>query len=153
MPLALDQKVGTIVGSPLGWGRLTGKVRRNHPLHANSRLHQTADQGPPVSDDFLYEIVDVLDEVAEQTGKTVAQVALNWLLQRPTVASVIIGARDELQLRQNLAAAGWSLSPGQVAKLDAVSEREPIYPYWHQRQFVIRNPLPVPTQDLNSILV
>ena len=144
MPLALDQKVGTIVWSPLGWGRLTGKVRRNQPLHANSRLHQTAEQGPPVSDDFLYEIVDVLDEVAEQTGKTVAQVALNWLLQRPTVASVIIGARDELQLRQNLAAAGWSLGPDLVAKLDAVSDRVPIYPYWHQRQFAIRNPLPVP---------
>ncbi len=146
MPLALDQKVGTIVWSPLGWGRLTGKVRRNQPLHANSRLHQTAGQGPPVSDNFLYEIVDVLDEVAEQTGKTVAQVALNWLLQRPTVASVIIGARDELQLRQNLAAAGWSLDPDHVAKLDAVSEREPIYPYWHQRQFAVRNPLPVPSR-------
>jgi aryl-alcohol dehydrogenase-like predicted oxidoreductase len=144
MPLALDQKVGTIVWSPLGWGRLTGKVRRNQPLHANSRLHQTAGEAPPVSNDFLYEIVDVLDDVAERTGKTVAQVALNWLLQRPTVASVIIGARDELQLRQNLDAAGWSLSPDHVAKLDAVSERAPIYPYWHQRQFVVRNPLPVP---------
>ena len=143
MPLALDQKVGTIVWSPLGWGRLTGKIRRNQPLPANSRLHETAAQGPPVSDDFLYQVVDALDEVADETGKTVAQVALNWLLQRPTVASVIIGARDELQLRQNLAAAGWSLTPEQVAKLDAASDTVPVYPYWHQRQFAERNPPPI----------
>ena len=140
MPLALDQKVGTIVWSPLGWGRLTGKIRRNQPLPATSRLHDTAAQGPPVSDEFLYKVVDALDEVAEETGKTVAQVALNWLLQRPTVASVIIGARDESQLRQNLAAAGWSLTTDQVAKLDAASAAVPIYPYWHQSQFAARNP-------------
>ncbi|MCM3872887.1 MAG: aldo/keto reductase [Pyrinomonadaceae bacterium] len=143
MPLALDQKVGTIVWSPLGWGRLTGKIRRNQPLPANSRLHETAAQGPPVSDEFLYQVVDALDQVAEETGKTVAQVALNWLLQRPTVASVIIGARDEMQLRQNLAAAGWSLTQEQVAKLDAASDTVPVYPYWHQRQFTERNPAPI----------
>jgi aryl-alcohol dehydrogenase-like predicted oxidoreductase len=143
MPVALDQKVGTIVWSPLGWGRLTGKIRRNQPLPATSRLHDTAAQGPPVSDEFLYNVVAALDQVAEETGKTVAQVALNWLLQRPTVASVIIGARDEAQLRQNLAAAGWSLTPDQVAKLDAASATVPIYPYWHQRQFAARNPPPI----------
>jgi aryl-alcohol dehydrogenase-like predicted oxidoreductase len=136
MPLALDQKIGTIVWSPLGWGRLTGKIRRNQPLPATSRLHDTAAQGPPVSDEFLYNVVDALDQVAEESGKTVAQVALNWLLQRPTVASVIIGARDEAQLRQNLAAAGWSLTTDQVVKLDAASATVPIYPYWHQGQFV-----------------
>lgn len=143
MPLALDQKVGAIVWSPLGWGRLTGRIRRNQPLPASSRLHETAAQGPPISDDLLYKVVDALDEVAEETGKTVAQIALNWLLQRPTVASVIIGARDELQLRQNLAAAGWSLTQEQVAKLDAASDTVPVYPYWHQRQFTERNPLPI----------
>jgi aryl-alcohol dehydrogenase-like predicted oxidoreductase len=143
MPLALNQNVGTIVWSPLGWGRLTGKIRRNQPLPATSRLHETAAQGPPVAEDFLYKVVDALDEVAEETGKTVAQVALNWLLQRPTVASVIVGARDELQLRQNLAATGWSLTQEQVAKLDAVSDTIPIYPYWHQRQFATRNPPPI----------
>jgi aryl-alcohol dehydrogenase-like predicted oxidoreductase len=143
MPLALDQKVGTIVWSPLGWGRLTGKIRRNQPLPATSRLHETATQGPPVGEDFLFKVVDALDEVAEETGKTVAQVALNWLLQRPTIASVIIGARDELQLRQNLAAAGWSLTQEQVAKLDSASDAVPIYPYWHQRQFAARNPPPI----------
>jgi aryl-alcohol dehydrogenase-like predicted oxidoreductase len=143
MSLALDQNVGTIVWSPLGWGRLTGKIRRNQPLPATSRLHETAAQGPPVAEDFLYKVVDALDDVAEEIGKTVAQVALNWLLQRPTVASVIVGARDELQLRQNLAAAGWSLTQEQLAKLDAASDTVPIYPYWHQRQFAARNPPPI----------
>jgi len=145
MPLALDQKVGTVVWSPLGWGRLTGKIRRNQPLPATSRLHKTAEQGPPVDDEYLYKVVEALEEVAEETGKTVPQVALNWLLQRPSVASVIIGARDEIQLRQNLGAAGWNLTAAQVAKLDAASDVVPIYPYWHQRQFMSRNPLPVPT--------
>jgi aryl-alcohol dehydrogenase-like predicted oxidoreductase len=144
MPLALDQKIGTVVWSPLGWGRLTGKIRRDQPLPATSRLHKTAEQGPPVNDEYLYKVVDSLEEVAEETGKTVPQVALNWLLQRPSVASVIIGARDEAQLRQNLEAAGWNLTPEQVAKLDAASDVVPIYPYWHQRQFITRNPLPIP---------
>ncbi len=144
MPLGLDQKVSALVWSPLGWGRLTGKIRRDRPLPADSRLHKTADAGPPVPDEYLYQVVDALDEVSRETGKTIPQIALNWLLQRPTVASVIIGARDETQLRQNLDAAGWNLTPEQVAKLDAASDTKPIYPYWHQRQFVERNPLPVP---------
>lgn len=143
MPLGLDQKVSAFVWSPLGWGRLTGKIRRNQPLPANSRLHQTADYGPQVPDEYLYKVVDALEEVAAETGKTVPQIALNWLLQRPTVASVIIGARDETQLRQNLGAVGWNLTREQVAKLDAASDITPIYPYWHQRQFLERNPLPV----------
>jgi aryl-alcohol dehydrogenase-like predicted oxidoreductase len=143
MPLALDQKVGTIVWSPLGWGRLTGKIRRNQPLPEGSRLHKTAELGPPVPDELLYKVVDALDTVAEETGKSVPQIALNWLLQRPTVASVIIGARNESQLRQNLGAAGWNLTEEQVAQLDAASETTPIYPYWHQREFVERIPLPV----------
>jgi aryl-alcohol dehydrogenase-like predicted oxidoreductase len=140
MPLALDQKVGTIVWSPLGWGRLTGKIRRGQPLHATSRLHGTADDAPPVSDDYLYNVIDALDEVAKETEKTIPQVALNWLLQRPTIANVIIGARDEAQLRDNLAAFGWTLTEAQIAKLDAVSQTTPIYPYWHQRGFLERNP-------------
>ena len=145
MPLGLDQKVSAFVWSPLGWGRLTGKIRRNQPLPAESRLHKTADYGPQVPDEYLYKVVDALDEVAAETGKTVPQIALNWLLQRPTVASVIIGARDEAQLRQNLGAVGWNLTAEQVTKLDAASDITPIYPYWHQRQFVERNPLPVST--------
>jgi aryl-alcohol dehydrogenase-like predicted oxidoreductase len=144
MPLALDQKVGTIVWSPLGWGRLTGKIRRSQPLPKVSRLHSTAEQGPPVVDDYLYQVVDALDEVARETGKTVPQIALNWLLHRPTVVNVIVGARNEEQLRQNLGAVGWNLTPEQIARLDAASEVTPVYPYWHQRQFATRNPLPVP---------
>jgi aryl-alcohol dehydrogenase-like predicted oxidoreductase len=143
MPLALDQKIGTVVWSPLGWGRLTGKIRRNQPVPERSRLHRTAGMGPPVPDELLFKVVDALDEVAGETGKTIAQIALNWLLQRPTVASVIIGARDEAQLRENLGAAGWSLSPEQIARLDAASETTPVYPYWHQRGFAARNPPPV----------
>jgi aryl-alcohol dehydrogenase-like predicted oxidoreductase len=141
MPLAIDQKIGTIVWSPLGWGRLTGKIRRNQPLPKISRLHSTAEQGPPVEDEYLYKVVDALDEIARETGKTVPQIALNWLLQRPTVANVIIGARNEEQLRQNLAAVGWNLTAEQVERLNAASHRVPIYPYWHQVQFVERNPL------------
>ncbi len=142
MPLALDQKVAAIVWSPLGWGRLTGKLRRGQPLPAVSRLHSTTEQGPPVSDEYLHKVVDALDEVARETGKTIPQIALNWLLQRPSVANVIMGARTEEQLRQNLGAVGWNLTPEQIARLDAASDPVPAYPYWHQRQFE-RNPKPV----------
>ena len=143
MPLALDQKVGALVWSPLGWGRLTGKIRRGQPLPQVSRLHATAAYGPPVADEHLYAVVDALDAVAAETGKTIPQVALNWLLQRPTVSSLIVGARNEEQLRQNLGALGWSLTAGQAAALDKASATPPAYPYWHQRQFTERNPLPV----------
>ena len=122
MPLGIDQGVGAIIWSPLGWGRLTGKIRRGHPLPAESRLHKTAAQGPQVDDKYLYQVIDALDEVAAETGKPLPQVALNWLLQRPTVSTVIIGARNETQLRQNLAAADWNLTKAQVAKLDAASK-------------------------------
>jgi len=141
MPLAIDQNIGTIVWSPLGWGRLNGKIGRNHPLPKVSRLHKTAEQGPPVADEYLYTVIDAVEEVARETGKTVPQVALNWLLQRPTVANIIIGARNEEQLRQNLGAVGWNLTDTQIARLNAASEVSPIYPYWHQRQFAERNPL------------
>jgi aryl-alcohol dehydrogenase-like predicted oxidoreductase len=141
MPLAIDQNLGTMVWSPLGWGRLTGKIRRNQPLPKVSRLHKTAEQGPQVADEDLFKVVDVLDEIVKETEKTVPQIALNWLLQRPTVANVIIGARNEEQLRQNLGAVGWNLSAEQVKRLDAATDRTPIYPYWHQRGFAERNPL------------
>jgi aryl-alcohol dehydrogenase-like predicted oxidoreductase len=143
MPLALDQKVGTIVWSPLAGGRLSGKFRRNQPIPEGSRIQQGGGEGPTLPDEMFYKIVDALDEVAQETGKSVAQVALNWLLQRPTVANVIIGARNEEQLRQNLGSVGWNLTSEQVAKLDTASDREPIYPYWHQRGFTERNPPPV----------
>lgn len=143
MPLGLDQKIGTMVWSPLGWGRLTGKIARNTPLPKQSRLHETADKGPQVDDEYLYKVVDALQEVAGETGKTVPQIALNWLLTRPTVSNVVIGARNIEQLKQNLGAIGWQLSAAQIARLDQASAVTPIYPYWHQRQFANRNPLPV----------
>jgi aryl-alcohol dehydrogenase-like predicted oxidoreductase len=144
MPLGVDQKVGALVWSPLGWGRLTGKIRRGHPLPEQSRLHKTADYGPQVAEEYLYTVVDALDEVAKETERSVPQVALNWLLTRPTVSSVIIGARNEEQLKQNLAAADFTLTPDQIAKLDAASEPPLPYPYWHQDSFRERNPSPVP---------
>ena len=143
MPLAIDQKVSAVVWSPLGWGRLTGKIRRGQPLPATSRLHETAKAGPQVDDGYLYKVVDALDAAAEETGKTIPQIALNWLLQRPSVASVIVGARDEAQLRENLGAVGWSLTSEQIKALDEASARPLPYPYWHQAGFAERNPPPV----------
>jgi aryl-alcohol dehydrogenase-like predicted oxidoreductase len=144
MPLGLDQRVGAIVWSPLAAGKLGGKYRRSQPLPANSRA---ALGGSPVPDavtneEILYNTVEVLYELAAETGRTVAQVALNWVLQRPTISTVIVGARNEEQLKQNLEAAGWNLSPEQVKRLDKVSEQPPIYPYWHQRQNLTLNPPP-----------
>ncbi len=145
MPLGVEQGVGAVVWSPLGWGRLTGKIRRGQPLPAGSRLHTAAvtDAGPPVPDEHVYKVVEALDKVAEETGKTVPQIALNWLLQRPTVSNVIVGARNEEQLRQNLGAVGWNLTTEQVAALDAASTVTLPYPYWHQSGFSERNPPPV----------
>ena len=145
MPLALDQKIGTVVWSPLGWGRLTGKIRRGQPMPAISRLNTkiARDLGPPISDDLLYRVVDALDVITDETGKTVPQTALNWLLQRPSVATVIVGARNEDQLRDNLGAVGWTLMSDHMAALDKASTTTPVYPYWHQRGFADRNPPPV----------
>jgi aryl-alcohol dehydrogenase-like predicted oxidoreductase len=150
MPLGLDQGLGAMVWSPLGWGRLTGKIRRGQPVPASSRLHATAGFAPPVPDEQLYRVVDAMDEVAEETGKTLPQIALNWLLQRPTVASVLIGARDEAQLVQNLGALGWQLTPAQMARLDAasaVTPPYPYYPYWNG-QFTELAPPAMPSQRL-----
>ena len=143
MPLGLDQRVGAVVWSPLGWGRLTGKIRRGQPLPETSRLQSkmVVDSGPPVADEYVYAVVDALRAVAKETGKTVPQIALNWLLQRPTVATLVVGARNEEQLRQNLGAVGWNLTTEQVARLDGASNKTKIYPYWHQDGFD-RNPFP-----------
>jgi aryl-alcohol dehydrogenase-like predicted oxidoreductase len=134
MPLGLDQGVGALVWSPLGWGRLTGRIRRRQPLPEHSRLHETAQYGPPVDEARLFDVVDALEAIAQETGKTVPQIALNWLLQRPTVSSVIIGARDESQLRDNLGAIGWTLTQTQMATLDAASAVTPAYPYFPYRR-------------------
>jgi aryl-alcohol dehydrogenase-like predicted oxidoreductase len=134
MPLAADQGLGALVWSPLGWGRLTGKIGRDRPIPAGSRLHETEQFAPPVETERLYRVVDALEAVADETGKTVPQIAINWLLRRPTVSSVIIGARNEEQLRDNLGALGWSLTPEQVAALDAASDVLPPYPHTPYRQ-------------------
>lgn len=144
MPLGIDQQVGTIVWSPLAAGQLAGKYRRSKPKPAESRVAQG---GSPLEmrkgdEERLYDIVDVLDEIAAETGKSVAQVSLNWLLQRPTVSNLIIGARNEEQLKQNLEAVGWNLTVEQVKRLDAASDLLPSYPYWHQRQFPMLNAAP-----------
>ena len=144
MPLCLDQKVGAVVWSPLGWARLTGKIRRGQPRPQTSRLNTkvAVDGGPPIPDERVYTVVEAIDQVARETGKTVPQIALNWVLQRPTVATVVIGARNEEQLVQNLGAVGWSLSAEQMERLDAASVQTPPYPYWHQTGFAERNPFP-----------
>ncbi len=145
MPLGIDQGVGTIVWSALGWGRLTGRIRRGQPLPAGTRLQSkvAVDMGPPLDNEYVFRVVDALDEVAKETSRSVPQVALNWLLQRPTVSSIILGARSEAQLRDNLAAAEWNLTPAQVARLDKASAITLLYPYWHQTGFTERNPPPV----------
>ncbi|RZK00863.1 MAG: aldo/keto reductase [Novosphingobium sp.] len=143
MPLGVDQGIGALVWSPLGWGRLTGKVGRDRPLPSGSRLHDTEQFAPPVETEYLYRVIDALEAVAAETGRKVPQIAINWLLQRPTVSSVIIGARNEEQLRQNLGAVGWSLTPEQIAALDAASQELPPYPhspYRQQQGFARLNP-------------
>jgi aryl-alcohol dehydrogenase-like predicted oxidoreductase len=144
MPLAVDQKVGTVVWSPLGSGRLTGKIGRGKPMPEVSRLSNKdfAAGGPQMTDEYLYGVTDALDAMAKETGKSVPQIALNWLLQRPTVATVVIGARHEQQLRDNLGSVGWNLTPEQVAKLDQASAVPFPYPYWHQRKFPERHLFP-----------
>ena len=134
MPLGAEQGVGALIWSPLGWGRLTGKIRRDAPLPAGSRLNQTAAFAPPVENAHLFRVVDALDDISVETGKTVPQIALNWLIRRPTVASVIIGARNETQLKDNLGAVGWSLTTSQMTKLDVASASIPAYPHTLYRQ-------------------
>lgn len=143
MPLAIDQKVGTVVWSALAGGALSGKMRRGQPVPESSRLAQ-ADFLAGTRSDKLFDTLDVIDAIAAETGKTVSQVALRWVLQRPTVVNIVVGARNEAQLKENLGAVGWSLDAGQMARLDAASEVKPIYPYWHQRGFSAINPPPVP---------
>jgi aryl-alcohol dehydrogenase-like predicted oxidoreductase len=139
MPLGRDQGVGAVVWSPLGWGKLTGKIRRGQPPKPGTRAHDIAGTGPHYDEERLFRIVEALDLLAVETGKTVPQLALNWLLQRPTVSSVIIGARDEAQLVENLGAVGWKLSADQLARLDTVSDVPAAYPVWHQRGFPMLN--------------
>ncbi|MCC5936694.1 MAG: aldo/keto reductase [Lunatimonas sp.] len=144
MPLALDQGVGALVWSPLSAGRLGGRYGRNRPIPQEGRIAQGGSPIPDmvVNEEVFYHTVDVLGEIAQECGKSIAQVAINWLLRRPTVSSVVIGARNEEQLRQNLGAVGWALSVEQIKRLDAASEVPPAYPYWHQWKNKTLNPTP-----------
>jgi aryl-alcohol dehydrogenase-like predicted oxidoreductase len=140
MPLALDQRIGTVVWSPLAGGQLSGKINRDRPAPRGTRVAALG-MRPGLSLEQFYDVVDVLRAIANEIGRTVPQVALNWVLQRPSVSTLVIGARNEAQLRDSLGAAGWALSAAQVQRLDAVSARTPVYPYWHQRTvFGERNP-------------
>jgi aryl-alcohol dehydrogenase-like predicted oxidoreductase len=141
MPLGVDQHIGTIVWSPLYSGALSGKYRRDKPFPADNRIQQGGGHGPALDKEKLFTIVDALTAIAAETGKTVSQVALNWLLQRPTVDNIVIGARTLEQLQENLGAVGWSLTVDQVKQLDAASATYPIYPYWHQQM----NPKLIPS--------
>lgn len=147
MPLGIDQGVGTVVWSPLSQGRLTGKIRRGQQAPADSRLTVGSETEQSGDQETLFRTVDVLDELALETGKSLAQVALNWVLQRPTVATVVFGARNEQQFRENLGAVDFTLTAEQVARLDAASATTPIYPYWHQRSFSERNPFPTAVRE------
>lgn len=130
MPLIKDQGLGLMVWSPLGWARLTGKIKRNQPI-AEGRIHAGGDVGaPPVPDEFVYDVVDALERISNETGKTIAQVAINWILQQDTVSNIVIGARNELQLIENLGAADWALTEEQRRELDALTTPSPIYPHW-----------------------
>lgn len=143
MPLAIDQKIGSIIWSPLSAGRLGGRYGRNKPYPPQSRMAQGGSPVPDavVDSDVLYDILEVLEEIKEETDRTIAQIAINWLLQRPTISNVIIGARNEEQLLENLGSTGWSLTLEQMLRLNKASEVPTIYPYWHQRQNLRLNPV------------
>jgi aryl-alcohol dehydrogenase-like predicted oxidoreductase len=141
LPLGDDQGLGTMVWSPLAGGALSGKIRRDKPAPKDSRLGQIS--FVPYEEETLFNVVDVLDAIAKERGKTIPQVALNWLLRKPTVANIVVGARNEEQLKSNLGAVGWKLSSEEVALLDKASERKLPYPYWHQQGFPqLRKALP-----------
>lgn len=133
LPIAVDQGVGAIIWSPLAGGLLSGKYRRGKPEPDGTR-RAAQWQEPPVRDvEALYDIIEKIVEIAAKRGVTSAQVALAWLLTRPGVSSVIVGARTEAQLEDNLQAAALVLEPDEIAALEAVSRPPLLYPYWHQK--------------------
>jgi aryl-alcohol dehydrogenase-like predicted oxidoreductase len=142
MPLALDQNVGTLVWSPLAGAKLSGKVGRNKTAPGDSRAGTDASWVVP--EERLHKVTDELELISRETGRSIPCVALAWLLGRPSVSSVVIGARNVTQLKDNLAATDLTLSADQITRLDAASAVRPAYPYWHQRRtFTQRNPPPV----------
>jgi aryl-alcohol dehydrogenase-like predicted oxidoreductase len=132
LPAAIDQGLGVLVWSPLAGGLLSGKYRRGTTAPAGSRLLTEWDEPPVYDEDKLYDTVDVLVDIADGHGVSAAQVALAYLLGRPGVTSLVIGARTSEQLADNLAAAELTLDADERARLDKVSALPLIYPYWHQ---------------------
>ena len=130
MPLLKDQELGLMVWSPLGWGRLTGKIRKNGSIGEGRAKSGGLVGAPPVDDELLYQVLAVAEEIALQTGKTVSQVAINWLLHNNTVSNIIIGARTEEQLVENISSLDWELTPAELDQLNTVSYQSPIYPHW-----------------------
>jgi len=134
LPISQDQGVGVLVWSPLAGGLLSGKYRRDHQPEGSTR-HLEQWNEPPIHDqEALYDIVDVLVDIADSRGVSAAQIALAWLISRPLVSSVIIGARTEDQLKDNLQAADVVLNSQEIDRLSEVSRPQLIYPYWHQAQ-------------------
>ena len=143
VPLALDQGIGSLIWSPLSGGFLSGKFRRGQAGPEDARRPQRGDPGT-IDEEQGYDILDVLEEIAQAHNASIAQAALNWLLQKPGVTSVLIGARREEQLVDNLKAASWKMTLDEVKRLDEISAKPPIYPYWHQRRNNVRMPQPGP---------
>jgi aryl-alcohol dehydrogenase-like predicted oxidoreductase len=133
VPSAVDQGLGLLIWSPLAGGLLSGKYRRGQPAPAGSRRASEWTEPPIYDEDKLYDTIDVLIEIASEYGVSAAQIALAWLLRRPGVTSVIVGARTDEQLADNLAAANLELAPDDAARLEQVSRPTLIYPFWHQR--------------------
>ncbi len=143
MPLGIDQGVGAVVWSPLSGGRLSGKVGRNRAAPTGTRQATLGSMGPELPEEQFFTIIEVLEAIAKELDRSVTQVALNWVLHRPTVATLVIGARNVEQLRGNLGAVEFRLTPEQVQRLDVASKPQLAYPYWHQRRTSMdRNPPP-----------
>jgi aryl-alcohol dehydrogenase-like predicted oxidoreductase len=132
IPLGIDQGLGTLVWSPLAGGLLTGKYRRGEDAPEGSRQFAGWSEPPVYDEDRLYDTVDVLVEIGSEHDVSAAQVALAWLLTRPSINSVIIGARTDEQLADNLQAVSLQLSESELGRLERVSRPPLLYPYWHQ---------------------
>ena len=130
VPLCLDQGIGILVWGPLSDGFLTGKYRRGQPRPKGSRISELESSPLVFDEEKGFDIVDELDLISKEHNVTVPQAALNYLLRKPGITSVIIGARTRQQLADNLRTTDWEMTPSEVARLDQITEPLPLYPYW-----------------------
>jgi aryl-alcohol dehydrogenase-like predicted oxidoreductase len=130
VPLSLDQKLGILPWSPLGGGFLTGKYRRGKPRPQGARRSDPTGQFLQFDEEKGFDIVDELEKIADNHKATITQTALNYLLRKPGVTSVIVGAKTKEQLMDNLKAAAWEMTADEVARLDELSKPPRAYPYW-----------------------